>query len=611
MRKTLSPLLLCAALLLGCAAQNPEPETTASPAAATAAAEPVRETLFVTPLTESGPLQRYSLSQTVTDLLPLGENLLLFSGGGTTVLTLLNPETAEALAVHEAPLELTSANAAVQLLDAGISYFQPDTRETVVLDKTLREIRRIAAPEELAGMPLLSQNGSLLYYCTAGAVRCMDLDSGISRVLKETAHPVQSVTALLLEDRVVQLDITDSGGAHSTLFLSSETGQLLYTGGGSILPQTAGDSFFLQNPDFSVYFGRADGSAMLLQPLHGDLGCWYLPDSNQAVACGQSENSTILELYDLESGTRTGELALDGFLFPGQVTQTADGTVWFLAPGDQGPILLRWDPAASAIQDDTLYISPRYTREEPDYEGLAACSLYAQQIGEKYGIEVLVYKDAVALEPWDYHLEYEYQASVLQRELEALDERLGHYPDGFLQTLAGKFTALKICIVRSAVGSPESGSLDAVNGIQFWDGYDACIVLAADHDTEYALYHELSHLIETVVLTESTAYDQWELLNPSDFQYDYDYIANQTRDGSPWLQPGKESFIDTYSMSFPKEDRARIMEYAMTPGHGDIFRSLYLQAKLSRICSGIREAFGLKKYPQPLLWEQYLSKPLV
>ena len=61
-----------------------------------------------------------------------------------------------------------------------------------------------------------------------------------------------------------------------------------------------------------------------------------------------------------------------------------------------------------------------------------------------------------------------------------------------------------------------------------------------------------------------------------------------------------------YSMSFPGEDRARVMEYAMMSGNDAFFESDTMQAKLQMICKGIRAAFGLKKYTEPLLWEQYL-----
>ena len=117
-------------------------------------------------------------------------------------------------------------------------------------------------------------------------------------------------------------------------------------------------------------------------------------------------------------------------------------------------------------------------------------------------------------------------------------------------------------------------------------------------------------MIDSVVLTQSNAYDRWDMLNPSDFVYDYDYVRNIDRDGSKYLQPGSEYFIDTYSMSFPKEDRARIMEYAMTEGNEAAFQSRAMQKKLLTLCEGIRDAFGLKKSPETFLWEQYLTASL-
>ena len=110
--------------------------------------------------------------------------------------------------------------------------------------------------------------------------------------------------------------------------------------------------------------------------------------------------------------------------------------------------------------------------------------------------------------------------------------------------------------------------------------------------------------METVVLTESTAYDRWNNLNPEGFSYD----SNYHRVDSQWLRRGQEYFIDAYAMSYPKEDRARLFEYAMTSGHEELFRSPHLQSKLKQMCTGIREAFDLEYWPEPLLWEQYLMQ---
>lgn len=152
--------------------------------------------------------------------------------------------------------------------------------------------------------------------------------------------------------------------------------------------------------------------------------------------------------------------------------------------------------------------------------------------------------------------------------------------------------------------------MSRANGIQFMNGTDAYIVLAAGDTSEKALYHELYHVMETHILGNSIALDQWAKLNPVGFEYDYDYLANAQRDGSEFLQPDTRSFVDTYSMSYPKEDRARIFEYAMTAGNEPLFAASPLQYKLKMLCQGIREAFGLKKSTENFPWEQYLNQPM-
>ena len=610
MKFFLFPLLL-SLLLCGCAAQNPqseEPMSTGSPVIVNSEEIQLHTAPSLIPM--DAATKQFSLPETATGFRFLDGNLLIFSGDeDSTTLTLNHPETGESIAFYYVPFVLTPQNSTVQILDTGISYFDPFSMETVVLDQSLREIRRITAPEGLSGMPLLGKTGRTLYYCTGSAVRSLDLDSGISCILKEVSYPVQGLSGLLLEDTVLQLSITESDGTWRTLFLSSENGQLLSEYEGTILPESVEETYFVQIQDGNLQtllFGNIQQSPMVLHPKQNPEDCFFL--GTQLLTISWTDPILCLDLYDLNTGFHNASLSAPSGQFVTAASIDINGNIWILWTREEGQFLECLEPVPTL--DQTLHAAPYYTRQNPDYDGLAACSLYAAELSEKYGIEILVYKDAAALEPWDYHLEYEHQASVLYRELEALNENLSHFPEGFIQTLSEKFTALKICIVRSVTGSPESGSLKAVNGIQFMDGFDAYIVLATDHDTKYALFHELSHLMETVILTNSVAYDRWDNLNPSDFQYDNDYLSNQTRDGSPWLKEGKAYFIDTYAMSFPKEDRARLFEFAMTPGHDAFFASPNLQQKLRQMCIGIREGFDLEGSSEVFLWEQYLSEPL-
>ena len=86
-----------------------------------------------------------------------------------------------------------------------------------------------------------------------------------------------------------------------------------------------------------------------------------------------------------------------------------------------------------------------------------------------------------------------------------------------------------------------------------------------------------------------------------------DYQVDLEAYGS-FLEGDDRAFIDSYSMTYPAEDRARIFECAANPGNELLFTSPILRAKLLRICTGIRQAFNLTQEEGPYVWEQYLGQ---
>ena len=610
--------LLCCLLLAGCASAAPEAETTLPSTVPETEPQPTGYYDPASPVeaATNGAIRCYPLTDLYgNDLLSLGDHVLLIaSGDNCAKLTVLSGSEGIPGETVRFNTWFSAENESLHRWSGGISFFDENSRQTLVLDNTLREVSRIPAPENLMGTPILSYDRQTLYYCTADSIRALELDTGISRCLKEISGTSQSVTGLLYNDTVLECVIFEEH-LRQTLFLSVETGQILYNTYDALTVETAGEQYFASfydGPVMTYLYGRDTKKPMALSSEVAEPYCFFLPEDNAAVTMRGENLSIVLDYYDLDTGLRTATATLDTDTFPWSFRSLGDGEVAFLS-FDQNyncQALYIWDTAKSPVEDYTFYASTYYTREEPDLEGLAEAEAYAKAIGEKYGIEVLIYKEAAAVEPYDYDLEYEHLVGVLNRELGLLEEHLANYPEGFLQKLAGRFEGLKICIVRSLTGTAESGSLDSADGIQFLDNYNAYIALAAASNTEYALYHELCHLIDTMVISESSAYDRWDQLNPKGFEYDYDYISNQYRDGSAYLGESNRSFIDTYSMSFPKEDRARIMEYAMTEGNASYFQSTTMQAKLKLLCEGIREAFGLRKSPETFLWEQYLNLSL-
>lgn len=597
--------LLCVCLLLsGCvesAAAGTTPAATATTTLPTQTqpdtpTEPNDETLQV--LSSLAPDGYY--------LRCFHKGLLLFSGSESTTLTLLQGEDLSVLASVSLEFFLRADDPSIRIWEDALSYFDPVQQKTVVLDAALQEVASIAAPDGLVGSPVLSSDRNVLYYCTANALRAWDLRTGIRRLIRGFSYPSQTVSGLHLHDTVVQCSVQE-GTQTRTLLISVKDGRLAAEHDGPVSLTTQGNHYyasFLSGTVQALVFGDTSQSPQMLMP-DGPFTQWYFLPSLHGVVTGQEaeDGSTELSYFDLTTGEKVAFLSLESQ--NRLVSAASDNQQVYLLLYDEQNLsttICRWDITGQTSGEQS------YTSAySADSVALAQCQQTAREMSEKYGIEILIGPEAAAVQPWDYNLEAETLVSVLQQELNLLDQWLQQYPQEILSATASDFSSLKLCIVRSLTGTAESASLDSANGLHFDNDGDAYIVLAAGEYAEHALYHELFHVMETHILNHSTAFDQWEMLNPAGFSYDCDFEKNEQRDPEIYLTGEDRAFVDTYSMSFPAEDRARIMEYAMLPDGEERFQSRTMQAKLLKVCQGIREAYGLESEDTVFPWEQYLN----
>lgn len=607
----LLPLLLCCLLLAGCgtgiSAQTLSTEEAPIPSEA-----PQRSS---TPqVYYDGALQVSSPGiSNAAGLYAMGNRLLVLSGTEATTLTLLSEDDLTPVAAVTLSFLLDPEDPSLRFGDGYLSYYDPVERETVVLDASLQEVSHIPAPEGLQGVPILSGDRNALYYCTADGIRVWDLETGLRRRIKEMTFPGQTLTGLALNDTVLTCAIASDG--RSTL-LSANNGSLLYEAAGEISLSGQDGRYCLSIPmglGQALLCGEENSSPLLFLPEHAASKCFFLRYCAGAVThINQGENR--LDYYDLSTGLRTSALTLGANLIPIAVADKASGEIYFLAEIEDihSCILLRWEVSAGnalAVEDEKSYLAAYQTADNPDHTTAAQCSAYASQLSRKYGITILIGDDATRVQPWDFSLEPETQPGILLRELQNLEKRLSQFPDALLPQTASHFTSLNLCIVRSVTGTAESGNTEPATGVQFLDGTDAYVVITAGKYAEQALYHELFHAMETHILTGSSALDQWNNLNPQEFSYTYG-VSDTVEYPDTWLSGENQAFLDTYAMTFPKEDRSRIFEAAMQPGNKETFRPWILQRKLKTICQGIREAYGFTKSPESYPWEQYLDQSL-
>ena len=602
-------ILLACLMLAGCGGNSAQPTEPRQDAAAQMPTEPAGSYIPNSELESAtaGAVRVYqpNLGE-ITHIQPVGNDLLVFTGNRTTTVSRLTGENLFRVAEVKLDQYLSPQDPSLYIREDWFIYYEAATNELVYLDENLGEFKRLAMPEDLEGFPVLSDDRKQLYYCTTSGVRCMDMESGISRLIKEMTFQIQSVADILLEDSILEVCVSDGVGSTETLFLDARTGALMGGLPKEVFLTTGAEYFYAVDTEGLVdqmIFGKVGEKTIQLIPQNYLDSGVFLANVHAAVIFTRNG----LDYYDLATGRRTATLALRG-IQADNLTTSGNGNLYFR----NGNTIFRWNLSATPTADEAVYTGTWYNRENPNVEGLEICEAYAAQIGQKHGIEILVGDGAAEYTTLNYNPVAEYQTAVIMDALMQLEKLLEAFPQGFFATAVEGFEngAITICLVRDLSGSYASGKLDSVDAIQFWDGDHAYISLAMGESMEENFYHNLFHVLEARVLSDTIAYYRWDELNPRGFQYDNDYIANESRDGSAYLEEKSRAFIDTYSMSFETEDRATIMAYACMEGQENYFISYTMQKKLRTLCQGIREAYGLEDSTQVFLWEQYLEGKL-
>jgi len=608
-------------LLWGCDAPG-EPETlpATEPEGTVVATDPTVPSGLYEPGSEpelitSGALQAFPLPfEAVWDIRFLGGDILVFSGSDQTTLTLLSGAERYISARTTLSCRISPDDPSVVITDHSITFYDSFHHALITLDEDLLETRRIPLPESLSGSIVLSPDCRSLYYCTDEGLRVLNPENSYDQLLVRMNFPLQEVTGIHCGGSVLECSISDMDGIFLTRFLSAEDGSLLYEATSCLTLRTE-DDFYFAVRDYGfvselIAGSKSFGPSLLYTGQH-DPQVLPVLGSHSAVLVTGDGASTQLDYYNLDSGFRRYHLCIPGSPEFKTAAAGAPGDIWLLCydPEIGAHILYRWMPS-ELLDGEESHLLPLTCQNRPIPEEYRQ---QAEAIREKYGIRVLLREDAAAAAPWDYELIPEDRIAFVSYQLSELDRVLSWYPEGFMEKLASGISGgeITICLVREIRGIPGTGALDSATGIQYW-GSDAgaYLAIASHQNMARNICHELFHVIESRVFSDSCLYDDWSRMNPEGFTYDFDYLQHLSHSTAELVTGENRAFVDLYSMSFPKEDRARIMEYAMMPGQQELFSSPILQQKLRVLCLGIREAFGLNKYTEPLLWEQYLAEPL-
>ena len=338
----------------------------------------------------------------------------------------------------------------------------------------------------------------------------------------------------------------------------------------------------------------------------------------------------IVSLMDVDKEIEY-RLSLDGLIEDGNIpllsTLSLKGSrlIIEILESDEGvEKLLLWDFGDTEGEKWKKAEKKEYHLKEVSYEIL---SERAEEIEEKYGVKIL-FGQNIRKKVSDYDFEVCEKQGHISNSLDVIDETLEMYPEGFFDSLEDGFVR-DTCFYLTGEMKPKDPkeSISEANGLTS-DEEDLMMLFFDITDmevTSQTIVHEITHAIDRRleydgVMDES----KWEELNPPGFNYYEGYISEKGEDYSTvdddeytayysnaYDEDYKDTyFVDTYSKTWPTEDRARLMEMLIgdISYREDMFQSEHLKEKLKLYFSFIREDLESDSWPEETVWEKKLKE---
>ena len=273
--------------------------------------------------------------------------------------------------------------------------------------------------------------------------------------------------------------------------------------------------------------------------------------------------------------------------------------------------LMFWDVSA-ATEGENLQMSPLEQTQQS--QPVLEQQLYerAAQLSARFGVDIRI-AEQCDLDYSHYDTYLLTDPIFVRSALDTLEESLALYPEGFFRKLP--------------YGSIESIRIELVGGLTAKDGIDthpdSVGAFAQDMGSYYSivldgflfqpqtLFHEFSHIIDArlkwdSMIREDALYSEeaWLAFQPEGFHYAMTYTGI-SEELLHFMESGY--FITEYSMTFPTEDRANLMEAAMNNFTWDFEPGSGTRTKLQYYVDCIRDCFDTEGWPETTLWEQVLE----
>jgi len=601
------------------------------------------------PVTERSEEPLFLLSELTYDTVPVlypgpEDTLLIETRAGTQMhLQVYDPADSALLAEGDFPGDLHVLGTLFS--DGSFALTNSTQTRFAIYDKKLQLLDSL----RLEPGSVLSHDRESCFLARDGKLLCRRLDSGEEQVVGISyGLPARSVLSIHPRENLLTLCLdTDpyrTATAFALLDLDKKALRYLDTRWSTMMPTREAVSFRYAGNDLDQLICPLESwgwdAAQVLNLPHEEMDAIYpVADSCEFIRIREEQGTKRLEILRLglylfqadlsgfdeeilwNQGLRCAGLDCD-FFSCGQ----EDGT-WTVACLNTAKLDFSAEDAVIGYADlvERGPIARYVSAQEPEpYSGeMAALRAHADEIEARYGVSLVfsgACREAFSQEVFAFtttdSLDPAREQSLLRQALDGIERVLSRYPEDFFCQFRNEsrgFFGLRIQLL----GSIDSG-YSVVGFEYFQDGYfNVAYDVTDPQDLQTTLHHELWHATEEKIeLMDGAPVDAqtWNSLNPEDFDYLHQYEDYAATDSS-WVYSGyyaqKDTyFIDLYSKTYPKEDRARIMEYAMA--HPDLMRLMLvspaIRGKLRLEAEHIRQHFDTDAWPETCLWEELLEE---
>lgn len=494
--------------------------------------------------------------------------------------------------------------------------------KVILLNKSFEVLGEYTTDTSYCGI-YLDEKATNIYCFTQNGIKVIDIASGKTSMLVEEATMLFSTEKCGYTVGITYTDKQTQMNENAVVDLTKGTIEKIPYDGAFQSVEYSENIWFagVIGREDTYYLGKADRPKSFVPHGEHTLVTMIANPLRLMATSYDDYGRTSLAVYSLDgkflSQTKLSENVASVIFEP--IWSEADGGYFLIAIDNTGKDqLLFWDMSIPNIGED-LTLKAEYEENVSSNSKVSKELLdRAEQIASKYEVEILL-GDQTEDSYGEFNALHEMGEAYISEGLDALESALSKYPENFMkQLIYGDQRKLEFHLT-GAFTLKEYPEGD-VNGFTYYIGLAqeaagknlVIVDITMASSIEETIHHELMHIIDFKLrfdanVRKDAVYSEeaWMALNPKGFTYVEDKFHLPE---SIYNDGYEEYFIDLYSRTDAKEDRARIMEYAMADEEWAFSNADGRYEKLEYLSECIRDAFDTKGWPAKTVWEKTLDR---